>query len=80
MIMATFFGVLVGGLLSSSPSVFTFDNPGDIAFSGGASVLSAPLYSLRSGNPHYQAGAALRTSLNPGATITSAAFEYRYNT
>ena len=33
------------------PSTFVFNNPGDLILAGGASVQSAPLYSLRSGNP-----------------------------
>ena len=62
------------------PSTFVFNNPGDLILAGGASVQSAPLYSLRSGNPPLHTSAALRTALNPGATVTRVSFAYRYNT
>jgi hypothetical protein len=62
------------------PSTFVFNNPGDLILAGGASVQSAPLYSLRSGNPHAHTSAALRAVLNPGATVTRVTFSYRYNT
>eukprot|EP01043_Picozoa_sp_COSAG02_P060921 COSAG02_NODE_8066_length_2722_cov_2.690431_5_plen_453_part_00 len=63
-----------------SPSTFVFENPTELILAGGASVQSAPLYSLRSGNPHAHTSAALRVALNPGATVTRATFAYRYNT
>lgn len=62
------------------PSMFVFDEPGDMILTGGASVLSAPLYSLRSGNPGRSTTAALRAVLNPGATVSRVAFAYRYDT
>ena len=62
------------------PSTFVFNNPGGLILAGGASIQSAPLYSLRSGNPPHHTSAALRTVLNPGATVTRVTFSYRYNT
>ena len=62
------------------PSTFVFNDPGDLILAGGASVQSAPLYSLRSGNPPAHTSAVLRTLLNPGATVTRVSFGYRYNT
>jgi hypothetical protein len=62
------------------PSTFVFNDPTDLILTGGASVQSAPLYSLRSGNPPLRTTAALRAALNPGATVSRVSFAYRYNT
>lgn len=72
--------VAVAAAAPHPPSNFLFDQPTDLILAGGASVQSAPLYSLRSGNPGRATSAALRAVLNPGATVSRVSFAYRYDT
>lgn len=78
--MLLFQTVLLLAASTSSPTTFVIDEPTDLILSGGASLTSAPLYSLRSGNPPARTSASIRTVLNPGATIASLSFAYRYDT
>eukprot|EP00729_Bicosta_minor_P014957 gene14957-35105_t len=78
--MLLFQTVLLLAASTSSPTTFVIDEPTDLILSGGASLTSAPLYSLRSGNPPAKTSASIRTVLNPGATIASLSFAYRYDT
>lgn len=78
--MLLFQTVLLLAASTSSPTTFVIDEPTDVILSGGASLTSAPLYSLRSGNPPARTSASIRTVLNPGATIASLSFAYRYDT
>lgn len=65
---------------ATTTTTFVIDEPTDLILGGGASLTSAPRYALRSGNPPAHTSAAVRTVLNPGATVASVSFAYQYNT
>ena len=67
------------GLVAAT--IFVVDEPGDLVMAGGASVVAAPLYALRSGNPGERTSAAFRAArLQPGAAVSRVQFAYRYDT
>lgn len=72
--------VTIASSSGAEVSKFVLDEPGDLITAGGAAVVSAPLHSLRSGNPRAHTVAALRAVLNPAATISRVSFAYRYDT
>ena len=74
------FALMMAAADDGPTTTFVIDEPSDLILTGGASLASAPIYSLRSGNPGAQTSAALRAVLNPGATIARVSFAYRYDT
>ena len=54
--------------------------PADFILAGGASVIAAPLNSLRSGNPGQRSTASFFTPLTPGASLQGVEFDYQYDT
>ena len=68
-------------MLGLVAAMFVVDEPGDLVMAGGASVVAAPLYALRSGNPGERTSAAFRAArLQPGAALSRVQFAYRYDT
>ena len=59
---------------------FVVAGAADLTLTGGSSVASAPLASIRSCNPGQHAVAALLEPLSPGTTVQSVDFAYRYDT
>ena len=59
---------------------FVVAGAADLKLTGGSSVASAPLASIRSCNPGQHSVAALLEPLSPGTTVQSIDFAYRYDT